>query len=122
MSAKMILGGYTFNLNPHRMSNTLDPEVISNSELTWEGVHYFSWPATVVGKRVKLIWDLMTVEQYIALQALWVADLSIVYNPDNGSTYNVMIMGLKGVYFLNTDNTNALRKDCELELLILSVV
>jgi hypothetical protein len=64
----------------------------------------------------------MTVEQYIALQALWVADLSIVLNPDNGLTYNVIIMDLRGVYFLNTANSNALRKDCELELLFLSVV
>jgi hypothetical protein len=122
MSARMILGGYTFANNPHRMSSTLDPEVMSASVKTWDSVAYFSWPATVVGKRVSLIWDYMTVEQYIALQALWVADISIVYNPDNGLTYNVMIMGLKGVYFLNTDNSNAFRKDCQLELLILSVV
>ncbi len=31
----------------------------------------------------------------------WVADVGIVLNPDNGSTYNVRVMGLKGVYFLN---------------------
>lgn len=122
MSAKMILGGYTFTNNPHRMSSTMDPEVISSSLKTWDSVVYFSWPVTIAGKKITLVWDYMTVEQYLALQALWIADTSIVYNPDNGSTYNVIIMALKGVYFLNTANSNAFRKDCSLELLILSVV
>jgi hypothetical protein len=120
MSVKMILGGYTFTHNPNSMDKSLEPELITSAMDTWESVAYFSWPATNVGKRVTLIWGLMTVEQYTALQAKWVADTPHTFQPNAVLNYSVMIMNLQGQYFLNLDTAKSFRKDVKLELLFLT--
>jgi hypothetical protein len=104
------------------MEGTLEPTVLSNAITLWEGVAYFSWPATIVGKRIKLNWELMPVEQYNSFQTMWEADASLVFTPNGGSAFNVMIMNLTSTYFLNLNSANSFRKSVILDLLILSAV
>jgi hypothetical protein len=120
MNTKMTLGAYTFAHNPHSMSDNFDPTAISSAVKTWEGVAYFSWPATIVGKRITLNWDLMTTAQFEALQALWVADIPQTLIPNGSTSFSVMIMNLTGLYFLTLDTGGSFRKNVELEIVILS--
>jgi hypothetical protein len=122
MNTKMTLGAYTFAHNPHSMSDNFEPALIASAVKTWEGVAYFSWPATIVGKKITLNWDLMTTAQFEALQALWVADepTALVPNGGGGNSFNVMIMNLTGLYFLTLDTGGSFRKNVALEIVILS--
>jgi len=123
MSIKMILGGYTFPHNPHRMSDLLKAELPNSLLITYSSYAYFSWPATIVGKTITLNWDLMTVEQYDALYTKYIADAIIVFNPRQDSLqFNVIIKSLTGLYFLNMADSSAYRKDVSMELIITSAV
>jgi hypothetical protein len=123
MSIKMILGGYTFTHNPHRMSDLLKAEVPNSLLVTYDSYAYFSWPATIVGKLVTLNWDLMSVEQYDALYTKYIADAIILFSPrQDALQFNVIIKSLKGVYFLNMADNSTYRKDVSMELIITSAV
>ena len=93
--------------------------------MTYNSCVYFSWGTTIEGKKLVLGWDYLRSDQYASLQALYETDVSMVFNPQDGSgfTYNVEIVELTGKYFRHlTDLSSVLRKDVQLTLLVMSKV
>jgi len=120
----MILGGTTFDYNPSEME-CLIPQRFNNHVLTYSGVEFFSWGASIVGKTIELRWNYMPSDQFADLNTLYQADTQIVWNPQLGDskTYNVEIINLTGSYFLELENTGVIhRKNVILALLIISEV
>jgi len=121
----MVLSTTTFERDPRQMT-MIRPEKICSRALTYSGVAFFSWGATIVGKVIDLEWNGMPVAQFDALDAVYAADSTCVFDPDiTGSTqtYEVNILGFDGEYHLHTDtSTSVERINCKLSLLIMSEV
>lgn len=120
--AKMVLGSYTFEDQPTAVSDLNTPERKTAFVETYSAGAFFSWGATIVGKELELSWTQTSTAQYAAMQALYVADAAVVWNPQDGSgtTYNVEITGLHGEYWLFLDGNY--RQNVTLSLLVLSEV
>lgn len=118
----MTLGSYTFAINPNEPVPIVSEERRGLAIKTFGGVEFFSWGTFIAGKEIKLPWSFMSTAQYNQLLALLVADAQVVWDPENGSTYNVEILSLHGEYHLSAAAGAAYRKNVELKLLILSEV
>jgi hypothetical protein len=120
---KFILGGLTFSYNPEISFPILRPKKTSSVVKTLSSVAYFSWPATIVGEIIPFEWEWMEATQFDSLDALYVADNEIIFDPSGGgggTTYNVILKELEGVYWLNLDTLEAYRKNISMHLLVLS--
>jgi len=118
----MILGSYTFAINPNEPVPIITEERRGSSLKTMGGVAFFSWGTFIAGQEVKLPWSFMSTTQYGELLTLLTADAQVVWNPENGSTYNVEILSLHGEYHLSAGASAPYRKNVELKLLIMSEV
>jgi len=118
----MTLGAYTFARNPDDNVLIVSEERRADSVKTLGGVAFFSWGALLPGQQITLTWTVMTPAQYTSLLSLLTADAQIVWDPENGSTYNVEILSLKGKYHLSAAAGASYRKDVEMVLLIISEV
>jgi hypothetical protein len=120
----MILGGYTFALDP-AICALIRPHKRCASVETYSGVVFFSWGASIVGVAVDMSWPAMSTAQFAALDALYQADAPVVLDPQDGSnkTYNVEIEALDGRFFVGAEDAiGNLRRDVTMRLLILSEV
>lgn len=120
----MILGGVTFSWNPSGMV-VLTPKLYCSQVLTYSGVEFFSWGASIVGVNIDIEWNYMPADQFDSINTLYQAAASIVWNPQLGDakTYNVMITNFRGKYFIElTSSSSIRRKDVVLSLLIMSQV
>lgn len=117
----MSLGGYTFERNPSDMTVIKNGKIIS-SVLTYSSVAVFSWGTYIIGKTLDLRWKGMSLTQFNQLQALYEADVSVVFFPDidSGTTYTVEIMKFTGDYHLSQSDAADYRVNVEMDLLILS--
>lgn len=92
---------------------------------TYSGAAYFSWGSSIVGKQIILTWNWMPGDEFAALDALYEADVEVVFDPDDGTsrTFNVNLLGLDGDYLRGLDNTSAsIRTNVTLTLCIMSQV
>jgi hypothetical protein len=96
---------------------------ISAAVQTYTSVAFYSWGARLIGKVVTLSWNAMTSTQFNALDAIFQADATVVFNPTDivggSTTYNVEIVSLNGEYLAGVLE---LRINCTMELLIMSVI
>ena len=118
----MTLGAYTFAINPNEPVSIITQERRASSIKTLGGIAFFSWGALLPGQEILLPWSFMTTAQYNSLHGLLTADAQVVWDPENGSTYNVEILSLKGEYHLDAGAGAAYRKNVEMVLLIMSAV
>lgn len=118
----MQLGSYTFTQNPCEPMPVITEERRAKSIKTLGGVAFFSWGSFIEGQQVPLKWTSMPTAQYTQLLSLFNADSELVWDPENGSTYNVEILSLKGDYHLSTGAGAPYRKNVEMALLIMSEV
>jgi len=118
----MVLGGYTFVLNPLDSVPMVNKAKRANAIDTLGGVAYFSWGTFQGGQVVPLKWNKCPTAQFNQLKTLFEADAQVVWNPEDGSTYNVEIMSLAGDYHLSAGAGAAYRKNVEMKLLIMSKV
>ena len=95
----MILGAYTFVYNPGQMS-AIKSEKSTAKVVTYSSIGFFTWGATIVGKEITLEWNILEVEQVDNLKTLYVADVPVVWDPQDGygKTYNVEIYSLDWDY------------------------
>jgi len=121
MTTYMILGAYTFAKNPSDATLPNQQRVAHEAE-TLGGVQFFSWGATIAGKKITLKWDFMLTTQFNSLQTLLEADAGVTFEPGDGETYNVQMLRLNGAYFLDNEAAAELRKQVTLELVIISQV
>ena len=125
MSVKMVLGSYTFDLNPKIDFDIIKPKKHNSYKKTYTKVAYFNWGTSVIGQEIELSWDWMTLEQYDSLQTIYAADSQVLFDPVNtaGIKYNVQVTDLTGKYYIRmvkegTEDTY--RKDIKMKLLIMS--
>jgi len=115
----MILGAYTFAMNPATCTMPFAKRSAAAAE-TVGGVEFFSWGTFIEGAEVTMTWEFMTVAQFASLVSLLTDDAQIVWTPGTGTTYNVQILDLQGEYFLDQTVGAQFRKDVTLKLVIIS--
>lgn len=122
--ANISIGGRTPKLNPAKM--TLIEAFKPNAfKLTYTGIAYFAWPATVKGLPIELEWDQMAGDDYAAFRTMYATDVPIVFNPQDGSgrTFNVNMTQLTGDYLIGLgDTAESVRENVKMTLLIMSQV
>ena len=122
--AMMVIGGHTCSRNP-LPDKDLSPIRYYAKKGTYTSVAFFSWGVSIVGKEVTIVWDYMSKSEYDALQAIYVADNEIVWDPKDGSSksYNVQILDFYSTYVGDVpDSAPFHRKDAKMDLLIMSEV
>jgi len=121
----MILSTTTFAQDPADM-DIIKADKICSHVLTYDGVQFFSWGSTIVGKTIELRWNAMPSTQFDALNTLIASDTTMIFNPaitGSTQTYEVNLVGLDGAYFLDTESSaNYWRINCKLRMLIMSEV
>lgn len=121
--SNMIIGTVTLKANPSEIT-VIRAKKRNAAKETYNSVAYFSWGASIIGREISLKCDYMEADDFAALDAIYQADLPIVWDPQDGSghTYNVEMTELDGEYHLGFGVTSAvLRKNVTITLLILSV-
>jgi len=118
----MQLGSYTFTQNPCEPMPVITEERRAKSIKTLGGVAFFSWGTFIQGQEVPLNWTSIPTAQYTQLLSLLNADAVLVWDPENGSTYNVEILSLNGDYHLSTGAGASYRKNVKMVLLIMSEI
>ena len=86
----MKLDTYTFAWTPDNWDPPI-PRKRQASVLTMEGVGYFSWGTEIIGKEIDLEWNFVSLTQYDALEALYVADESVLWDLDVAGMQNYMV-------------------------------
>jgi len=118
------IGTWTPTANPSNIP-LIRPKKPTATVETYSGVAYFSWPALIAGQEVPLTWDFLPANEFVSLDALYVADSVQVFAPNDGSdkTYNVNLKELDGEYhIIRDDESTTFRKNVKLILLIMSEV
>jgi hypothetical protein len=118
--ATMSLGSYTFVHNPSAMS-ILKPRRIIYPAETIGGVEFFSFGIFYAGQKVTVKWAYCPAAVWSDLVSLEDDDVSKVFTPGDGHTYNVQILSLNGEYFADTDTGATWRRNVELVLMIESL-
>ena len=121
MTTYMVLDSYTFPKNPSD-ATLLNKKRVANEAETIGGVQFYSWGATIAGKKVILSWGYMLTTQFDAIQTILENDTEVEFEPGDGETYNVQIKRFNGKYFLDNSSGAELRKSVKLELIIMSQV
>ena len=116
-----ILGSYTFYRNPHTLSIPETKKPVSVVE-TWGGSAIFQWDALISGQSIEMTWPGMEASMYEELRTLYLEDDSVVWNPQNGSTYNVIVTNLEGEYIEAGHAESPYRKNVMMTLNIRSAV
>lgn len=123
--ANMSLGILTFEANPSDCT-PIEADRICADQDGIDLPGFVSWGATIIGKLIEIPFTYMPASQYAAFKALEVADVAVIWNPQNGSnkTYMVEIKSCVGKYCLGRldAGTGALRKDVKLILKIMSEI
>jgi hypothetical protein len=118
---KMILDSYTFPENPQEMDLVEAKKVVAKV-MTYGGEAIFQWAANIQDLSVVLRWDNITETFWDNLRTKYLATDSVVFNPQDGNTYNVIVEDLVGKYIQYGLEAIPVRKDVELTLNIRSQV
>ena len=118
----MVIGTYTLARLPGYMT-IVRPELVNSDVMTYTNVAYFSWGASIVGKKIQLKWAAMPPDQFDSLDAIYVADASVVWDPTDvaggSTTYNVRMISFDAEYI---PGAVGYRGNTTMVLLILSEV
>ena len=120
--ANIEIGSVTLDHNPTKMT-LVRQEKSCAAVQTYEGVAFFSWGASIIGREIDLEFSYVDSAVFDDLDDLYKADAPVVFDPQDGSskTYNVEITRLDGEYHRTLDFTSGhLRKNVRITLLILS--
>lgn len=118
--SNMILGEYTFELNPTEIT-VLMPDKIAHVVKTFTSFGYFSWGCSILGKEIELKWDLMPSSQFTQLRGLYTAEANMLFNPQDSSglTFNTEMLSLTGEYrMMMEDAAEVWRRNVIMTLII----
>lgn len=118
---KMTLGSYTFTENPQRVDLVESVKDVATVK-TYTSTAVFQWDPTVAGLDVALDWDNLSETMYNELRTLYLSDSTVVFDPQNGSTYNVIVKSLEGSYFMAALEDIPHRENVTLTLHVISEV
>lgn len=121
----VVIGSHTCTLDPMRMTMVREDKACAHVQ-TYDSVAYFSWGTTLVGKEILLEWPVMDAAEFAALDAIFQADASFTFNPNDGvttDTFTVEMTSFTGDYWRGRGTTtHETRKNVKMTLLILAVV
>lgn len=89
---------------------------------TLSGSAIFQWAATIQGVLVSLAWDDISETFYENLRTKYLSTNTVVFDPKDGNTYNVIVEELTGSYIQYGLEDIPYRKDVELILNIRSMI
>jgi len=119
---------YTFSLLPGSMT-VIREDKSCTAVQTYEGVAYFSWGTSIVGKELSLSWNAMPAAMWAQIETFFTAAAPLAFDPTldgtpSAKTYTVELTRLDGEYFLGGYSTGAgsWRQNVTMTLLILSEV
>jgi len=117
---RMTLGNYTFSRNPNK-AGIVTPTRFTAKVMTYTGVAFFSWGASLIGKEIQLVWDKCENTQYDAMETIYVNDLPVLWKPqDNtGKQYQVQVTNLTGDLFMYLKAKNHWVQNVSMNLLLL---
>ena len=122
--SNMEIGGIELRHNPTGMT-VVRPVKAAAALPTYEGIAYFSWGASIVGRDLTLTWTFMESDEFDDLDDLYQADAPVVFDPQDGSdtTYIAEITELVCEYFRTLGvSEGQFRTKVEMTLLILAEV
>jgi len=96
----MILGSYTFDLDPARVSgldadSLLKPKVVATADTLTSQV-LFQWAGVTVGQEIVLEWERMDSAMWESLQTMAESTSTYSFNPQiGGSTFTVAVVALE---------------------------
>ena len=117
--ANMELDSYTFPWNPDRWTIPKE-EKFYGKVLTYTSAAFFSFGISIIGKEILLEWDWMSIDQFGALNAIFLSNEGCVWDPKDGYIYDVEILSFDGAYFDTTALDAPWRKNVKMVLMILS--
>ena len=117
----MILDSYTFPENPQEMDLVEERKVVA-TVITYGGQAIFQWDPNIQDLSVVLRWDNIDETFWDNLRTKYLSSDSVVFDPKNGNTYNVIVENLIGKYVQYGLWDIPVRKDVELTLNIRSTV
>lgn len=117
----MILDSYTFVENPQEMDLVEAKKTVATVS-TYGGSAIFQWTANIQDLSVVLRWDNITQTFWDNLRTKYLSTDSVVWDPQGGTTYNVIVENLVGKYVQYGLDDIPVRKDVELTLNIRSAV
>lgn len=94
---KIIIGSLTVTENPQRMTIIEKNKAVAAVK-TYSGIGIFQWTAEVAGVTCDLEWDNLSETLWDSMQTLYESPNQITFNPQNGSTYTVIVENLQGKY------------------------
>lgn len=112
----MTLGSYTFWRNPNRFTIPKQERHTAVVQ-TYANIAFFSW-GLFYGQTVVLEWDILAESAFDSLQGLLEDDIEIEWDPQTGTTYDVEVIRLDGIYVESALEDAPYRRDVKLELLI----
>lgn len=118
---KMILDGYTFPENPQEIDLVEAKKVVATVQ-TYSGQAIFQWASNIQDLSVVLRWDNISATFWDTLRTKYLSTSSVVFDPQDGNTYNVIVEDLIGKYVQYGLEDIPHRKDVELTLNIRSQV
>lgn len=118
---KMVLDSYTFPENPQEIDLVEAKKTVATVQ-TYGGQAVFQWSSNIQDLSVVLRWDNVSETFWDNLRTKYLSTSSVVFNPQNGDTYNVIVENLIGKYVQYGLEAIPHRKDVELTLNIRSVV
>lgn len=118
---KMILDSYTFPENPQEMDLVEAKKVVAKIT-TYSGQALFQYDENIQDLSVVLRWDNISETFWDNLRTKYLATASVVFDPQDGSTYNVVVEDLTGKYVQYGLEDIPVRKDVALTLNIRSEV
>lgn len=118
---KMILDSYTFPENPQE-SDLVEAKKVLAKITTYGGQAVFHYDANIQDLSIVLRWDNISNTFWDNLRTKYLASDTVVFDPQNGSTYNVIVEDLIGKYVQYGLEDIPHRKDVELTLNIRSEV
>jgi hypothetical protein len=117
----MSLGSYSFDRDPTVVTIPESQKRVATVD-TYSGGAVFQWSAVIQGLPIELDWKGMTVAQYNQLRTLYLSSDEVVWDPNTGTTYNVIVQDLMGTYFEGDFGSGGYRKNVKMVLNIRSVV
>lgn len=118
---KMILDSYTFPENPQEADLVEAKKTVATIK-TYGGEAIFQWAANIQDLSIVLRWDNISETFWDNLRTKYLSTSSVVFDPQNGNTYNVIVENLVGRYVQYGLEDIPVRKDVELTLNIRSQV
>lgn len=116
----MKFGGYELEYTPDVCSLPKPQKSVSLVE-TYSSVQFFNWGMVLPGVQISLQWDLMSTEEFLALDKIYAQNGAVVWESGiQDKSYEVLIANFSGALINGSDGV--FRQDITMDLYVVSEV